>query len=96
MPHDTLLTSSYLLTTEKGYQLELPIPGLSKEDIKVQIEDNLLHIVATNSKRYYEYTETIPRDANLDTLEAVVEKGMLIITMDRFQKKKNVKQVLVK
>lgn len=85
--------STYLLLTEKGYQLELPIPGLAKEDIKVQIEDNYLHIVATNNKRYYEYTETIPKDANLDTLQATVDKGILTITMERTQKKKNIKQI---
>ena len=92
-PETVLTPASYLVATEKGYQLELPIPGLAKEDLKVQIEENLLHIVATNNKHYYEYTETLPRDANHDTLTASVEKGMLTITMERFQKKKNVKQI---
>lgn len=87
--HDDFMTApSYITSTDKGYVMELPIPGMTKKDVKLHLDDRTLYIQAkSNRKQYYQYAETLPRDADLDSISASVEDGMLMVSMNKTAKK---------
>jgi HSP20 family molecular chaperone IbpA len=97
--------NNYLYTTEDGYALEIPIPGMTKENVKIQLdEQNTMHIKAQTDQKNkykqmssnYEYVQSIPKDADLETLEASVENGILTIQMKKIKKTRNVKEIMIR
>lgn len=86
---------------KKGYLLEVPIPGMTKENVKLQLDNNLIYISAENNKKNkvaskYQYVQQLPSDADLDTIEASVENGVLTIEMNKKQKIKTIKDITIK
>jgi len=81
--------------TDDGYAYVVPVPGLSRDDIKVSLvqEGKAFKIdgtVPTNpdhiAKGLWKFSQTstvfkIPENANVDTLRARVENGLLKVTI---------------
>lgn len=89
--HDDFMTApSYITPTETGYVMELPIPGMTKQDVKIHLEDRTLYVQAkTNKKTYsnYQYVQTLPRDAEVESMTASVDHGLLVISINKNLKK---------
>jgi len=82
---------------EKTFRIELAAPGMSKEDIKINLENDVLSISADKeieaenenencTKREYFYSKftrsfTLPEAADINKIEAKSVNGILVITI---------------
>ena len=82
---------------ELSYEVEFAIPGLSKEDISIQIEKGILTVEAQKNgekdetayktlKREFDYTSfkrtfKLPEDADQKNISARMENGVLTISI---------------
>ena len=89
---------------EDSYQFVLPIPGLTKEDVKVKLDKNVLDISYTIEKQegkpYFVYSNyqknfTLPKNADLESVKAVVENGVLAVTIKKLENVKKVREIEV-
>ncbi|MDB4919678.1 Hsp20/alpha crystallin family protein [Mucilaginibacter sp.] len=88
------------------YHIELAAPGLKKQDFKINIEDNVLHISAEKqtentdnnrkyNKREYSYSSfvrsfNLPELADENQIEAAYEDGVLKIDVAKKEEAKTV------
>jgi HSP20 family protein len=94
------LTKSNFTTneTESSYEVELAIPGLSKEDIHIETKDgNLTISYETKNKNSfisssYKKSFIIPEDVNTNKIKATTDNGILKIV---FPKKENSKAKII-
>ncbi len=93
-----------LKENEDDYYFMLPIPGLSKEDVKVKLENNLLtisysvdnddiksHFIYPN----YQKSFTLPKNADLESVKANVENGVLAVTIKKQEEIKKFREIEV-
>lgn len=93
--------NDYLTVTDKGYNLEYPMPGMRKEDVKIQLDKQDIYISAKKDKKAtnsriassYQYVYRLPQDANIDTITAKVENGVLYINMEKMETAKVMKEI---
>jgi len=87
---------------EKGYHLEIDLPGVKKENIEISVNDGILTISGERKlekkeeKENYTRIESffgrfersfkLPADADLDNIEAKYEDGVLKIFIPKKQK----------
>jgi len=85
--------------SEKGYTLEIDLPGVEKENIDIAINDNILTISGERKVQKNEESENytkiesffgrfersfkLPADADTDNIEAKYENGVLKIFIPR-------------
>ena len=97
---------------EKAYYIEVDLPGVKKEDIKVDIKDNTLTISGerkfkeeVKEEDYYKIetsigkfsrTFTLPDDADVEHIDAKSENGVLDIVIPKVKKEESVKTIEVK
>lgn len=63
--------------------IELNLPGFTKEEVKVSIEDNTLHVSAKNDKKSAYYSTTLSKKVAPDSADVKLENGVLKITFQR-------------
>lgn len=91
--YSNLETESYMhnvSSTEDSYVLQVPLVGISKEDLSVEVKDNVLYVSAKTKikslfSRDYKKTFQLHKDANLDTISAKLENGLLTVTVDKIK-----------
>ena len=97
---------------EKAYYIEVDLPGVKKEDIKVDIKDNTLTISGerkfkeeVKEEDYYKIetsigkfsrTFSLPEDADVENIDAKSENGVLEIVIPKVKKEASVKTIEVK
>ena len=97
---------------EKAYYVEVDLPGVKKEDINVEVKDNVLTISGERKfkkeekdKGYirtesffgrFERRFTLPSDADAEKIEAKVEDGVLHLTIPKVEEKEGTKKIEVK
>lgn len=102
-------SSSYFPTTdiwetEKGYEVEMEVPGLNEKDISVSLEDNILVISGekkSETKRaekgfiqqecsYGEFYRALPltKDVDPDHIDAKLKNGILTVTLQKLPSEK--------
>ncbi|BCD68756.1 Hsp20/alpha crystallin family protein [Nitratiruptor sp. YY09-18] len=97
---------------EKAYYVEVDLPGVKKEDINLEVKDNMLIVSGERKfkkeeedKGYkrvesffgkFERRFTLPADADTEKIEATVEDGVLKITIPKVEQKENVKKIAIK
>jgi len=90
--------------TNESYNLEVLLPGFSKDETNVEIEDDILTISAkvedTNSKQDENYTRkefvkksfvrsfTIPENVDVEKISADVRDGVLNVVLNKKQLEK--------
>ena len=71
--------------TDDGYKFELPVPGLSKGDIKVKIVKGKLEISnSCESNKWvpsFDRIFNLPGDVNTKEIKATIEHGVLTISI---------------
>ena len=92
--------------TENEFEVELAVPGLKKEDFKINLEKNVLTVSAEKkaeevnenkkfSKREYSYSSfnrsfTLPQSADQNKIEADYTDGILKLTIAKKEEAKSV------
>ncbi len=94
---------------EDGWKLELAVPGIPKEKIKIQLENNLLTITAeqTEEKEEVKYQRrefgyvsfsrsfTLPEIVNVEGIQAKQEDGVLSLHLPKKMPVKNEKVISI-
>jgi HSP20 family protein len=75
-------------SNDNEVKVVLEIPGVKKEDIKINAHDGAVEVTANNPQRKYHKTIDLPQDANTETAKSTYNNGVLEIT---FGKKENAK-----
>ncbi|KAJ8774748.1 hypothetical protein K2173_017194 [Erythroxylum novogranatense] len=89
---------------DECYKLRYEVPGLSKEDIKITVDDGVLRIRGEHKEEeeegsddefwsarsygYYNTSVLLPEDAKADDIKAELRDGLLYITIPRTEKPK--------
>jgi HSP20 family protein len=69
--------------TERGYEVEVPVPGYGPSNIDVNVKDGVLNISGKTERRSFSRSFTIPEDVDTDSIEARVSDGMLHLSLNR-------------
>jgi HSP20 family protein len=75
-------------TNDKEVKVVVEMPGVSKENIKVNVYDNSLEVTTTGTDRKYHEVIEIPPETNIETVTSTYKNGILEIT---FKKKEQTK-----
>jgi len=97
---------------EFAYHLDVDLPGVKKEDIKVDVKDGRLTISGernfkeeVNEEDYYKvetsfgkFTRSfdLPENVDVENIEASSENGVLEVIIPKLEKVENVKTIAVK
>lgn len=69
--------------TERGYEVELPVPGFAPDQIDITLKDETLTITGTSEKRTFSRSLVINDEIDPDGITARVEHGLLTIALNR-------------
>jgi len=69
--------------TDKGYSLELELPGFKKEEISVEINKEILSITAKSKRKEINKSFSLWDGVDAENIEAVLEDGILKINLDK-------------
>jgi len=75
---------SDITTTDKEVKVVLEMPGIKKEDIKINAYDEKVEIkTAENAQRKYHKIIDLPKQADLETARSTYNNGILEVTFDK-------------
>jgi HSP20 family protein len=78
-----------IYSTDKEVKIVLEMPGIKKEDIKINAIDTKVQVTsAENSQRRYSKVIEIPKEAYIETARSTYNNGILEVIFD---KKKEIK-----
>ncbi|KAL9685145.1 hypothetical protein QQ045_022592 [Rhodiola kirilowii] len=88
---------------DHAYKLRFQVPGLSKEDLKITVEDGMLHITGEHKEEeeegeedelwsaklygFYDTSLMLPEDAKVDEIQAELKNGVLSVIIPRATEK---------
>lgn len=83
----------YVTSDEKQWTIEMPMPGISKDNLKIDIEDNMLTVKAnpsTKSKAVKGVSKSWYLDETIDasSITAKLENGLLIVSLPKLKPQK--------
>jgi HSP20 family protein len=68
--------------------MEFDVPGLSKKDINVKVEDTVLSIEGDNENRTFNKRYNIQEDWDVSKTSAAVKDGVLTVSIPKVEEKK--------
>lgn len=93
-----------ITTSEDGYHVQLAVPGLSKEDIKIQVKNNVLIIShekeQTDTDEFF-FTDSfkkeyvLPDDTDDKNITGKLEKGILELIIPKDKKKSKERTITI-
>jgi HSP20 family protein len=75
-------------TTDKEVKVVAEMPGVSKQNIIVNVHDNSVEITTTNTERKYREVVQIPPETDIETATSTYKNGILEITFNKKQQTK--------
>jgi HSP20 family protein len=84
-----------IVEEDNEYRIEIAVPGLTKEDINIDLEDSIItisHERKEEDDKFY-FTQsfqkqyTLPKDVDQKKITAKIENGVLIATIPKDKKK---------
>ncbi len=75
-------------STDTDVKVILEMPGIRKEDIKINAYDGEVEVIANDPQRKYHKTIELPQDADIETAKSKYHNGILEVT---FNKKRSTK-----
>jgi HSP20 family protein len=69
--------------TDKEVKVVLEMPGIKKEDIKINAYDGAVEVIADNAQRKYHKTIDLPEDIDFETARSSYNNGILEVTFDK-------------
>ena len=78
-----------ITTTDKEVKVAVEMPGVKKENIKVNLYDNSLEVTTTGTeeRKYHEVIE-IPPETDIETATSTYKNGILEITFKKKEQSK--------
>jgi HSP20 family protein len=77
-----------VVSTDKEVKVTVEMPGVSKENIRIDAYDSTVEVKSEDPQRKYHKTIDLPVEADLQTAKSKYNNGILEIT---FEKKKEIK-----
>jgi HSP20 family protein len=77
-----------ITTTNKEVKVILEMPGVNKENIKVNVLDNSMDVKSDVPKRKYHEVIDLPPDADIETAKSTYKNGILEIIFDKKKESK--------
>lgn len=77
-----------ITTTDKEVKVILEMPGVNKENIKINVRDNSVEVKSDDPRRKYHETIDLPPETDMETAKSTYKNGILEII---FNKKKESK-----
>tara|TARA_R100000030_G_C3251864_1_gene123221 strand:- start:84 stop:419 length:336 start_codon:yes stop_codon:yes gene_type:complete len=68
--------------------MEFDVPGLSKKDINVKVEDSILFIEGDNERRTFNKRYSVSEDWDVAKTSASVKDGVLTVSIPKVEEKK--------
>lgn len=68
---------------QDGYEVEVPVPGYTSDQIEVALNDHMLSVSGKNDRRSFARSLMIPDDVDVQTVDARVQNGMLHLFLKR-------------
>ena len=106
----TSIMNTDIIEKENGYELQIDLPGVKKEDIKIEMNKNLINISISISKssdeenkkyiRKERFTGEIKRSFNIgenvdeEDIYASFENGILYLNLPKKEEKDNKKKYI--
>ncbi|HNW97136.1 MAG TPA: Hsp20/alpha crystallin family protein [Bacteroidales bacterium] len=106
-----LVPATNIKENEKSFEIELAIPGMKKEDFKMNLENNVLSVSSEKSSEKKEEKEnytrkefqygsfcrsfTLPKSIETDNIKAVYENGILKIELPKKEEAKVSKEIQI-
>jgi|TARA_R110001606_G_C14883498_1_gene591621 HSP20 family protein len=81
-------TNSNMKLEDDVLTMEFDVPGLSKKDISIRVEDSVLLIEGDNEDRTFNKSYKISEDWNVSKTSASVKDGVLKISIPKIEEKK--------
>jgi HSP20 family protein len=86
-----------IVTNDEDYRVQIAVPGLSKDDVKITVKDSILSITYENEKEdensyftsSFKKAYTLPDDSDDKNIGGKIENGILEIIIPRSEKKIN-------
>lgn len=75
-----------IVTSDKEIKVVVEMPGIAKEDIKINAYDGSAEISAGKGARKYKRLVELPPDADIETARSAFNNGLLEITFDKKKK----------
>jgi len=69
--------------SDKEVKVVLEMPGIKKQDIKINAYDGAVEVIADNPQRKYHKTIDLPEDIDIETARSAYNNGILEITFDK-------------
>ncbi|KAL8130719.1 hypothetical protein V2J09_019874 [Rumex salicifolius] len=69
--------------SEFSYKIRFDMPGMTRNDVKVWVEDNMLAVEAEKDEGKYKGRIKLPDTVNVDNVKAEVKDGVLYITIPK-------------
>lgn len=88
-------TIGFKETDKDSFGLEIELPRFRKENIKINTENNVLHISAEQDDRKFYHSVSIPTTLDTNTIDAKLDHGVLFITAQKSEQAK-VKNIEIK
>lgn len=97
-----------IIETDKEYVVELALAGVKKEDIKLNLENDVLSISAERKEsenKYnrkqtfygkYEKSFTLPKTIDIEKIDASFENGILKLNIPKIEEEKLMKQIEIR
>jgi len=112
---DSVATFSPQVNTREGefaYHVDVDLPGVKKEDIKIDVKDNMLIINGERSFKdevkeedYYKVETsfgkfarsfTLPDNVDIENIDASTDNGVLEVVIPKLEMKESVRNISVK
>ena len=74
-------------TTATEVKVAIEMPGVSKENIKIQAYENKVEVESNDPKRKYHEVIDIPPEADIETIKSTYNNGILEIVFGKKQQK---------
>jgi len=78
-----------------SYSLKIDLPGFEKDEIEIDIIEDILNLKAKNAEDSKSFSFYIPSDINKEAVEASLKNGQLTITLPKIVKSTNTKKVRI-
>ena len=75
-------------TTDKEVKVVVEMPGVSKENIRINANDNSVEVTTTGTDRKYHEVIDLPEETDIETARSTYKNGILEITFNKKQKTK--------
>ncbi len=72
---------------DDGYEIHMAVPGFRPDDLDVRYQDGVITVVGRNERRNFTRSLTVPDDVDEENIQATVEHGMLVLTLQQHPKR---------